>query len=51
MRLEIRSRLSQYPSIASMYFNGYTKELELVIHEEEDMDRLIESMLSGEDPK
>ena len=47
MKLEIKSKLSQYLSIA----NGYIKELELVVHEKEDMDRLIEFMLSGENPK
>ena len=51
IKLEIKSKLSQYLSIANMYSNGYIKELELVVHEKEDMDRLIEFMLSGENPK
>lgn len=51
MKLEIKSKLSQYLSIANMCSNGYIKELELVVHEKEDMDRLIEFMLSGENPK
>ncbi len=51
IKLEIKSKLSQYLSIANMCSNGYIKELELVVHEKEDMDRLIEFMLSGENPK
>ena len=51
MKLEIKSKLSQYLSIANMCSNGYIRELELVVHEKEDMDRLIEFMLSGENPK
>ena len=40
-----------YKRQANMCSNGYIKELELVVHEKEDMDRLIEFMLSGENLK
>ena len=50
-RINLKSKLSQYLSIANMCSNGYIKELELVVHEKEDMDRLIEFMLSGENLK
>ena len=48
-RINLKS--SQYLSIANMCSIGYIKELELVVHEKEDMDRLIEFMLSGENLK
>ena len=51
IKLEIKSKLAQYLSMATIFSNGYIKELELVVHEKEDMDRLIEFMLSGENPK
>ena len=50
-RINLKSKLSQYLSIANMCSNWYIKELELVVHEKEDMDRLIEFMLSGENLK
>ena len=50
-RINLKSKLAQYLSMATIFSNGYIKELELVVHEKEDMDRLIEFMLSGENPK
>ena len=32
-RINLKSKLSQYLSIANMCSNGYIKELELVVHE------------------
>ena len=48
MKLEIKSKLSQYLSIANMCSNGYIKELDLVAHEKEDIERLIKYMYQGE---
>mgnify|MGYP005890164493 CR=1 FL=1 len=50
-RINLKSKLAQYLSMATIFSNGYIKELELVVHEKEDMDRLIEFMLSGENLK
>ena len=33
-RINLKSKLSQYLSIANMCSNGYIKELELVVHED-----------------
>lgn len=46
-RINLKSKLSQYISIASMFSNGYIKELELVAHEKEDIERLITFMYQG----
>lgn len=50
-RINLKSKLSQYLSIATMCSHGYIDELELVAHEREDMDRLIEFMLNEGRPE
>lgn len=47
-RINLKSKLTQYLSMANMFSNGYIKELELVAYEKEDMDRLIKFMVQGE---
>lgn len=47
-RINLKSKLSQYVSMASIFSNGYIKELDLVAHEKEDVDRLIKYMYQGE---
>ena len=47
-RLNLKSKLSQYLSMATMFSNGYINELELVAHEKDDVDRLIKYMYQGE---
>ena len=47
-RINLKSKLSQYLSIANMCSNGYIKELDLVAHEKEDIERLIKYMYQGE---
>lgn len=47
-RINLKSKLSQYLSMATMFSNGYIKELELVAYEKEDVDRLIKYMCQGE---
>ena len=47
-RINLKSKLSQYLSIASMFSNGYIKELELVATDKEDVERLIKYMYQGE---
>ena len=47
-RINLKSKLSQYLSMASIFSNGYLNELELVAHEPEDVERLIKYMYQGE---
>lgn len=47
-RLNLKSRLTQYMSMAAMFSNGFIKELELVAHDPEDVERLIKFMYQGE---
>lgn len=47
-RINLKSKLSQYVSMASIFSNGYIKELDLVAHDKEDIDRLIKYMYQGE---
>ena len=47
-RINLKSKLSQYLSMASILSNGYINELELVAHEPEDVERLIKYMYQGE---
>lgn len=47
-RINLKSRLTQYLSMATIFSNGYIKELDLVAHEKEDVERLIQYMYQGE---
>ena len=47
-RINLKSKLSQYLSMASIFSNGYINELDLVAHEPEDVERLIKYMYQGE---
>lgn len=47
-RINLKSKLSQYLSMATIFSNGIINELELVAHEPEDVDRLIKYMYQGE---
>ena len=46
-RLNLKSKLSQYVSLANIFSNGEIPELELVAHEKEDIDRLGTFMING----
>ena len=46
-RLNLKSKLSQYVSLANIFSNGEIPELELVAHEKEDIDRLVTFMING----
>ena len=46
-RLNLKSKLSQYVSMANIFSNGEIPELEIVAHEKEDIDKLIEFMLDS----
>lgn len=47
-RINLKSKLTQYLSMATMFSNGYIKELDLVAHDKEDIERLIKFMYQGE---
>ena len=47
-RLNLKSKLSQYVSIANIFSNSEMPELEIVAYEPDDIERLTEFMLKGE---
>ena len=46
-RLNLKSKLSQYVSMANIFSNGEIPELEVIAYEKEDVDKLIKFMLDG----
>ncbi|RKD29443.1 polya polymerase [Lacrimispora algidixylanolytica] len=46
-RINLKSKLSQYFSMATIFSNGFIDELELVAHDPEDVERLIKYMYQG----
>ena len=46
-RLNLKSNLSQYVSMANIFANGEIPELEVIAYEKEDTDKLIQFMLDG----
>lgn len=47
-RLNLKSKLSQYVSIANIFSNSEIPELEIVAYEPDDIERLTKFMLKGE---
>ena len=47
-RLNLKSKLSQYVSMANIFSNGEIPELELIAYEKEDIYRLVKFMVDGE---
>ena len=47
-RLNLKSKLSQYVSMANIFSNVEIPELELIAYEKEDIDRLVKFMVDGE---
>ena len=47
-RLNLKSKLSQYVSMANIFSNGEIPELEIIAYEQEDTERLIQFMINGE---
>jgi len=45
-RLNLKSKLSQYVSLANIFSNGEIPELEIVAYEQEDVEKLINFMLN-----
>ena len=46
-RLNLKSKLSQYVSMANIFSNDEIPELEVIAYEKEDIDKLIKFMLDG----
>ena len=46
-RLNLKSKLSQYVSMANIFSDGTIKELELVAYEPEDIDKLVNFMMNS----
>ena len=46
-RINLKSKLSQYLSMANIFSNGEIPELEVVAYEKEDIDRLISFMMNN----
>ncbi len=47
-RLNLKSKLSQYVSLANIFSNGEIPELELVAYEQDDITRLINFMMTDD---
>lgn len=46
-RLNLKSKLSQYVSLANIFSSGEIPELEIVAYEREDIDKLMNFMING----
>ena len=46
-RLNLKSKHSQYVSMANIFSNGEIPELEVIAYEKEDTDKLIQFMVDG----
>lgn len=46
-RLNLKSKLSQYVSLANIFSGGEIPELEIVAYEQEDVDKLMKFMING----
>ncbi len=46
-KLNLKSKLSQYVSLANVFSDGTIEEIEIIIHEKEDREKLIKYMIQG----
>lgn len=46
-RLNLKSKLSQYVSLANIFSDGTIAELELIAYEPEDINKLVDFMMNG----
>lgn len=46
-RLNLKSKLCQYVSLANIFSNGEIPEMEILAYEKEDVDKLINFMING----
>ncbi len=48
-RLNLKSKLSQYVSMANIFSNGTIPELEVVAYEKDDIDKLVAFLMNGKE--
>lgn len=46
-RLNLKSKLSQYVSLANIFSDGTIEELEIIAYESEDVNKLVSYMMEG----
>ncbi|PXV90145.1 hypothetical protein C8E03_10552 [Lachnotalea glycerini] len=46
-RLNLKSKLSQYVSMANIFSDGEISELEILAYEKEDIDKIVSFMING----
>ena len=46
-RLNLKSKLGQYVSLANIFSNGEIPEMEILAYEKEDVDKLLNFMING----
>ena len=46
-RLNLKSKLCQYVSLANIFSNGEIPEMEILAYEKEDVDKLLSFMING----
>ena len=46
-RINLKSRLSQYLAVAGVFAHGYARQLQLIIEDQEDLEMIMESIVSG----
>lgn len=46
-RLNLKSKLCQYVSLANIFSNGEIPEMEILAYEKEDVDKLLNVMING----
>lgn len=47
-RVDLKSKLAQYVSIAKIFMNKEVEEIKLIIHESEDVNKFLRFMMDGE---
>lgn len=47
LQINLKSKLAQYFSLAKVFANGAIDEVELVVHEKEDIEKLLKFMMEG----
>jgi hypothetical protein len=50
-RINLKSKLSQYFSMAKLFSDGMINELEIIAYEQEDVEKLISYMVQGNDKR
>ena len=46
-KVDLRSRLAQYVSVAKIFMNKEAGEVELIVYDKNDVDKFLEFMLNG----